>query len=307
MEGELLWVYEGLTSYLGDVLTSRSGLRSDADAHENVAGIAATMQISRGRTWRPLVDTAVSAPFLYRGRTDGRTWRRAAADFYGEGLLLWLEADVVIRRETKGRKSLDDFCRAFYGGESGKPQVVRYTFDELVSTLDSVAPYDWRGFWKSRLESTTENAPLAGLAGAGWKLAYKEDVTPLLKIRETLTKTTDVQHSIGLLLAEDGTISDVVPGSPADKAGIGPGTKLVAVNRRRFSRDHLRREIRATKTESRPLELLVESAEFFKAFPLDYRGGERYPVLERDPAQPDLLEAILRPAVKAAAPAPAKK
>ena len=305
MEGELLWVYEGLTSYLGEMLTSRSGLRSDTDARDNLASIAAGMQAQRGRTWRPLVDTAVSAPFLYRGRGDGKSWRRGV-DFYGEGLLLWLEADVLIRRETRGARSLDDFCRRFYGGESGAPRVVPYTFDDLVAALQAVAPYDWRGFWKTRLESTSENAPLAGLTGAGWRLAYKEDVPTLQENRETLSKNTDVMHSIGLLLAEDGAVSDVVAGSAADKAGVAAGMKLVAVNGRRWNRDHLRRQIRATRTESRPLELLLEAGDFFKTCRLDYNGGERYPVLERDPAQADLLAAILRPAVKtAAAPGPA--
>src|SRR5262245_40631658 len=177
---DLLWVYEGLTSYLGSVLTARSGLRTPEQCRDDLAAIGATLDHQAGRSWRPLVDTAVSAQVLY-GAPDGwESWRRSV-DFYGEGVLIWLEADAIIRRESHGTKSLDDFCRLFHGGTSGEPQVKPYTFDELVNALGQVVPYNWSGFFTTRLTSTSPRAPLGGIEACGWKVAYSESLGSLQK------------------------------------------------------------------------------------------------------------------------------
>jgi predicted metalloprotease with PDZ domain len=157
-----------------------------------------------------------------------------------------------------------------------------------------VAPYDWRGFWRSRVEATTTGAPLSGITGSGWKLAYGDSMPAMLRSQEAVGKTVDVRFSIGLTVAEAGRINDVIPGSPADRAGVAPGASLVAVNGRRFSREVLREAIRDARGGSRPAELLVENGEFFTTHRLEYDGGERYPRLERDPAAADLLAEILR-------------
>ena len=302
MRGDLLWVYEGLTEYLGQILSARSGLLTPDQYREALALTAADMDHQKGRAWRPLQDTAVAAQVLYDARRDWATLRRGV-DFYAESELLWLEADTLIRRESQGRRSLDDFCRLFHGGESGPPRVVPYTFDDVVTALNQVLPYDWHSFWKKRLDTTEPGAPLQGVAGGGWKLVYSEEIPDRQRAAEDTRKLTDVRYSIGFSVREDGTIPDLVPGSPAAAAGLGPGMKLVAVNGRRWSPLVLRAAIRKSKT--RVIELLVESGDFFKTVRLDYAGPERYPHLERDPARPDLLSQIIQPL--AARPAETKK
>ena len=292
MRGDLLWVYEGLTEYLGQVLSARSGLLTADQYREALALTAAEMDHQKGRAWRPLQDTAVAAQVLYGARQDWGALRRGV-DFYAESELLWLEADTLIRRESRGRRSLDDFCRLFFGGESGPPRVVPYTFEDVVAALKQVLPYDWASFWKKRLETTEPGAPLQGVAEGGWKLVYSEEIPDMQRAAEDTRKVTDVRYSIGISVRDDGSIPDVVPGSPAAAAGLGPGMKLVAVNGRRWNALILREAIRKSKT--RPIELLVESGEFFKTARLDYAGPERYPHLERDAARQDLVSQILRP------------
>lgn len=294
MQGELLWVYEGLTEYLGQVLTARSGLLTPEEYRESLALTAAGMDHQRGRKWRPLLDTTIAAQVLYEAREDGGAWRRGV-DFYDEGELLWLEADTIIRRETKGARSLDDFCRLFHGGTSGPPQVLPYAFDDVVAALQKIAPYDWRGFWRSRLESPTTGAPLGGVTAAGWSLVYTDTVPQMLRSREAVRKAVDVRYSIGLVVDEAGRIADVVPASPADRAGMSAGAKLVAVNGRRWSGPGLRQAIRETKTGPHPIELLVENGEFFTTHRLEYEGGERYPRLEPVAGAPDVLSSIIKP------------
>ena len=306
MRGSLLWVYEGLTQYLGDVLTARSGLRTPEIHREHLAWVAAYLDHWPGRTWRPLADTAVAAQILYGARgPEWNSWRRST-DFYDESLLIWLEADTIIRRESQGRSSLDDFCRRFYGGTSGTPTVAPYTFDDVVAAMSDVTPYDWRGFFTARLNSTGAHAPLEGLESSGWRLVYTEALNDYLRSREEVSKLTDVRFSLGLILKheenekDDGMVLDVIPGTPAAHAGIAPGMKLIHVNGRRWSPGALREAIRGAKGGAGPIELLVENTEYQKTYRLDYHGGERYPHLERDPARPDLLKQIIRPKAGAA-------
>ena len=292
MRGELLWVYEGLTQYLGSVLAARSGLWTLDQARQNAAITAAEMETTRGRTWRPLADTAVAAQLLYEARSDWAAWRRGV-DYYPEGFLLWLEADTLIRRETRGAKSLDDFCRLFYGPPGGPPTVAPYTFADVTAALNRILPYDWNAFWKERLESTAPHAPLAGIAASGWRLTYGTSPSELLRAREGANKTADERFSIGILVNEDGFVPDVVPESAASKAGVGPGMRLVAVNGRRYTREGLRDAVAASGRQS--IELLVANGDFFRTYRLDYTGGLRFPQLERDETKTDLLTKILEP------------
>jgi predicted metalloprotease with PDZ domain len=294
MKGDLLWVYEGLTDYLGIVLTTRSGLWTNENFCDYLALETARLAAGAGRTWRPLADTAVAAQLLYLARPEGAAWRRGV-DFYPEGDLIWLEADVLIRQRTQGRHSLDDFCKKFHGGESGPPRVIPYTLENVVATLNEVTPYDWRQFFQTRVEVTNAQPPLGGLEGAGWRLAYTNKVPERLKALETRDKLTDLSFSLGLIVKQDGYINDVMPGSPADKAGVGPTMKLLAVNGRRWTPEILRAAITAAKTDPKPIELLVENEDYFRTFTLDYHDGEKYPKLERNPTKPDLLAEILKP------------
>ncbi|MEO6324317.1 MAG: M61 family peptidase, partial [Thermoanaerobaculia bacterium] len=301
MNGELLWVYEGLTQYLGEVLSARSGVLTQAEQREMIALTAAEMDAQKGRAWRPLQDTADAAQVLYGSRADYGFWRRGV-DFYPEGFLLWLEADTMIRQKTNGTKSLDDFCRLFYGGGSTPPRVVPYTFDDVMTALDQVVAYDWAGHWRARLTTLEARAPLGGLQASGWRLVYRDKPTSMQKAHEAAGKVTDVTHSLGFEVGTDGAIPDVVPDSPAARAGVAPGMRVVAVNGRKWTPEILREAIVATS--KKPIELLVQNGDFFVTAHLEYSGGERYPDLERDTTRPDLLEKILRPL---AAASPEKK
>lgn len=304
MKGDLLWVYEGLTQYLGEILAARTGFLTEEQYREYLAIVAAEMDAQKGRSWRPLRDTAVAAQILYEARPDWASWRRGV-DFYAESSLLWLEADTLIRRESGGRKSLDDFCRLFFGGVSGPPAVVPYTAEDVFAALNQVLPWDWKRFWTERLDSTAPHAPLGGIAAGGWRLGWTDTPSEMQRAREEAAgKITDVRYSVGFAVGEDGLIPDVVPDSPAARSGVGPGMRLLAVNGRRWSRDVLREAIRASK--SRPIELIVENGEFLGTHRLEWTGGERYPRLERDAARPDLLARIVRP-LAAGANAPAAR
>jgi predicted metalloprotease with PDZ domain len=295
MKDDLLWVYEGLTQYLGFVLAGRSGIREPQVCQDNLALAAASLDNQPGRTWRPLIDTAVEAQRLYESSRMWGSWRRGT-DFYNEGLLIWLEADVLIRQQTKGAKSLDDFCRAFHGGPGGVPKVSPYTFDDVVTAMNQVAPYDWRGFFTTRLESLSPRAPLGGVTQGGWRVVYRDSVPTTLKSLEEADKDIDLTYSIGIRVKrEDGVIEDVLPGSAAGSAGMAPGMKLLAANGRKWSKFVLRDAVRATKATKDPLELLADNGEFIRTYRLDYHGGERYPYIERDSSKPDLVSEILKP------------
>jgi predicted metalloprotease with PDZ domain len=294
MEGELLWVYEGLTDYLGLVFAARSGLATPAEFRESLARVAAETASHGGRSWRPTADTGVAAQVLYGARPDWQG-RRRGVDFYFEGVLLWLDADTLIRRSTNGAKSLDDFCRLFHGGESGAVKVVSYTLADVTATLGMVLPYDWAGFFKERAYTVQPQVNLAGIENAGYKLSFAEAVPPITKARESVDELVDARFSLGFIVKEkEGLIPDVLPNTPADKAGVGPGMKLVAVNGRRFSREVLRDALRETKT-SKSIELLLDNGEFFRTFKIDYDGGDRHPNLTADPAKTDLLAQIIKP------------
>lgn len=291
MQDDLLWVYEGLTSYLGSVLTARSGLLSTDQEIDDLALTAAALDHTPGRAWRNLQDTADAAPQLYFSSSAWHSWRRGT-DFYDEDVLTWLWADVIIRQQTKGKKTLDDFCKLFHGAPSSGPMVKTYSFDDVVNTLNQVVAYDWRGFWTERLTAHGPGAPLGGIEGSGWKLVYDENPSEMGRRGES--HFTDAAYSLGLELREDGSILDTTEGMPAAQAGIGPGMKLIAVNRRRFSGEVLRDALKAAKNSSAPLELLVENTDYYQTFKIDYHGGERYPHLVRDESKPDLLSDILK-------------
>jgi len=292
MRGELLWVYEGLTEYLGMVLSARSGLASPEDARDHWADVAAWLQTRQGRSWRPLADTAIGAQIGY---TQAREWqaRTRGVDFYDESAMLWLEADALIRDTTGGAKSLDDFCRLFYGPPSSAPAVVPYDFNDIVKALNAVLPYDWSSFWTERLNRVRAAAPLEGLAAAGWHLTFADTPSAEQTGEAELTKRTDLSYSLGFALKDEGAIiTSVLQGTPADTAGIAPDSSLIAVGGRKYSKHVLGDALKASAKEPRTIRLLIEKDEVFKTFDLSYSGGARYPRLERDASTVDHLTAI---------------
>lgn len=293
MQDDLLWVYEGLTDYLGFVLTARSGLLTAAQDRDDLAINAAALDHTPGRQWRNLQDTADAAPQLYFAPEAWHSWRRST-DFYPEDTLNWLWADVIIRQQTKGKKTLDDFCQLFHGAPSTGPMVKTYTFDDVVSALNQIAPYDWHAFWTERLTNHGPGAPLGGIEGSGWKLVYDEVPSEMLGSSAGMFHYVPAAFALGIELRDDGEINDTIEGELAAKAGIGPGMKVVAVNGRRFSPEILRDAIKASKTSTAPIELLIENTDYYKTYKLDYHGGESYPHLVRDESKPDLLSDILK-------------
>ena len=297
MRTSLLWVYEGLTEYLGQVLAERSGLWTPEEYRDSLAMIVQWAGDHVGRTWRPLEDTATSAQLLFPARRDWEAWRRST-DFYDESSLIWLDADTLIREKTGGTKSLDDFVLAFCGGKSGPPSVVPYTFDDVVQGMSRVMPYDWAGFFRERVESTSPKPPTAGVERSGWRLTFADTPSPLQRAFEKRNKEIDLSASLGMVVGEDGTIRDVIPGRAAYRAGAGPNMKILAVNGRRWTGDApddmLRAAVSATKTTIKPLELILENGEYVRTCSIDYHSGAKYPRLERIPGTEDLLSIILK-------------
>jgi predicted metalloprotease with PDZ domain len=294
MVGDLLWVYEGLTEYLGDLLAERSGLWSPEQYREALAATAAGLDHRSGRTWRPLEDTARSVQSLRLMGQQWSSWRRGL-DYYPEGELIWLEVDSIIRQQTHGQRSLDDFCRRFHGGQSGPPAVVPYKFDDIVRTLNEVAPYDWTSLLKERVGSTSTHAPLGGIDGDGWKLVYNDQPNIFTHAAEKQFKFADFSYSLGFTADKDGKLDDVIVNSPAYQAGIGPGMKLTAVNGRKWTPEVLHAAIKAAQADVAPIELLVENGQMFHTYSVAYHQGEQNPHLERVSGQPDLLNILLTP------------
>jgi len=304
VHGKLLWVYEGLTDYLGNILAARSGIWTPEQFRESLAIDAASMATHTGRTWRFLQDTTTGAQLLY-GAPQAWSAARRATDFYAESGLIWLEADTIIRQKTQGHRSLDDFCRLFFSPENGrKPKP--YTFDDVVVAMNQITPFDWRSFFRTHLDSTSPQPPYAGVERSGWKLSYREEKSPLIADLQATRKPdvlwplwlkhdfTDLQYSVGLMLAEDGSVMDVVPGMSAYKAGIAPGMQILIVNGLKFSIPHMEAAVQNSRAGSAP-ELVVANGASTFAVQLDYHGGARYPHLERDPSSHDMLSNILAP------------
>jgi predicted metalloprotease with PDZ domain len=295
MRTELLWIYEGLSTYLGEVLTARAGLRTLAEARDALAYSTATQDACSGRTWRSLADTAISAPVLTHAVREWRSLRRGL-DYYPESQLIWLEADEVIRSESKGQRSLDDFCRAFFGRTArGLPAVVPYSLDDFLRGLAEICPHPWREFFQARVYATTPHPPLVAIEQAGWNLSYVPEPTSYFRHIEEATKELDYTFSLGIVLKHDGTILDVVEGRPAALAGIAPAGRLIAVNGRKFSKESLRAAVGASAGHA-GVALLVENDGFFRTHDLahsaHWKGGHRYPTLTRNERLPDLLSVI---------------
>jgi predicted metalloprotease with PDZ domain len=291
MVGDLLWVYEGLTQYLGYVLAERSGIWSESYYKERLAQIAAYLDAEPGREWRPLADTTTAAQLLYFAPGQWTAYRRST-DFYDEGWLIWLDVDTAIRELTHGAKSIEDFSHLFHGGESGAPMVKPYTFDDVVAALNQVAPHDWKAFLGSRIYQVTPRAPLDGITRGGWRLVYTDTKNDFIKTGDG--DRVEAMYSLGLRVrTRDGMVSDVILNSPAGKAGIGPGMQILAVNGLRFSADVLRNAIKDSKSATGPLTIEFQNDDLVKTVSLDYHGGMREPHLERDAGKPDVLGQIL--------------
>lgn len=302
MDAQLLWVYEGLTRYLGDiVLATRGGTRAPEATREYLAWMASQLEDARpGRGWRPLVDTATGVQLGVGAPGAGSAMRRGL-DYYDEGALIWLEADAKLRELSGGRRSLDDFCRRFAGEPGGGPELRPYTLDEVLTLLGELADYDWRAFFAERVERVQAHAPLGGLAAAGWRLAYTAEPNAFMAGRQQSRKQIDWTTSLGFRINDEGKLLEVVQDSPAFAAGLVPGAKVVGVDSASWSPAALEKALGDAASGSRPLTLLVERQGEIVSRSLSPARGLVYPHLERIPGTEDVLADILR--ARSASPA----
>ncbi len=294
MIGDLLWVYEGLTSYWAEVLATRSGLETDAQVKDRLALYQAEMDARTGRGWRNLQDTARGAQMLY---SAGQQWTilRRSTDYYREGPLLWLQVDSIMREKTKGARSLDTFAAAFFGPPDGIVTVKPYTYEDLVAGLNQVAAYDWNSLLQGDLLATRPTPVSPGLELAGWTVVYTDEPNQAVIDAEIISQQADLSTSIGLVIDQDGTILDIAPDSAAGRAGLAPASKIMGVNHRVYSPDLLRQAIANAETTTQAIDFLTLTAGYYEEFSVDYHQGLRSPHLTRISGKPDLLTAILQP------------
>ena len=309
-EGELLWVYEGMTQYLGNVLAARSNLKTPAQYRDMLASSAANLDNRPGRLWRSTDDTAIAASILRGGNPAWSNWKRGQ-DYYQEGELLWLDADTLIRQLTNDKNSLTDFLQIFLAkGGPGSPAnsfagvvntgplIVPYNRQELIDDLNQVVKYDWAKFLHDRVDLINPHADLDGITRGGYKLVYQDHPSDTEKFAGGAGRRMagpNVWYSLGLRISAEGTISDVRWGGPADQARLAPGQKLIAINGRTFSADRLREAIDEAKASKEPIHFLMQTQDYIRPVDIDYHDGQRYPILVRDTSQKDFLDEITTP------------
>jgi predicted metalloprotease with PDZ domain len=297
MHGSLLWVYEGLTQYYGHVLATRSGLWSREQALEALALTAATYQARIGREWRSVEDTTFDPILSARRPAPWRSWLRNE-DYYSEGLLVWLDADTLIREQSRGRRSLDDFARAFFGRDDGSWTPVTYTFDDIVTALNDVQPYAWAAYFRARVYEVGTEPPLDGVTRGGHRLVFKEERSTFQRLSEAYNHNADFMYSLGIAFGDNGNVTQVQWDGPAFNEGVTVGTQVVAVDGVTYSADTLRRSITTAKSSGAPIELLLKNGDQYRTVALEYRDGLRYPHLERERATADLLGDIFAPRLR---------
>jgi predicted metalloprotease with PDZ domain len=293
MQDSLLWVYEGQTEYWGLVLATRAGLWSRQQLLDQLALLAAHYQLQPGRQWRSLQDTTNDPIINHHGPVSWKNWSRYK-DYYDEALLIWLEVDTLIRERSSGRRSLDDFARAFFGVNDGSMTVLTYTFADVVQALNAIEPYDWAAFLRQRLDGVNRAAPLDGLARGGYTLVYTDTPSDFQKDADALHKQARFIHSIGAIVSDtDGTVSEVVWNKPAFQAGLRAGTQILAVNGIAYEAGVLSDAIRAAQASHAAIQLILKAGSRFRVANLEYYDGLRYPHLERNNAATASLDAIL--------------
>ncbi|MFC5863599.1 M61 family peptidase [Acidicapsa dinghuensis] len=295
-QGSLLWVYEGLTQYLGNVMAARAGLRNQDQYRDMLAMTAADLDYKTGRLWRPTEDTAVSASILRGGNPAWVNWRRSQ-DYYDEGELLWLDVDTLIRQQTNNQKSIDDFLKIFLGlGGNTGPEIVTYNREELIKDLNGVVPYDWAKFLHERVDLINPHADVAGIERGGFRLVYRDKPTESENaVRADFHDGPDFWYSVGVTISDSGVLRDVRWNGPADKARLAPGYKIIAVDGHIYSADALKDAIKAAKGTQDPIHLIVQADTFVSNYEIGYHDGLRYPALERANGTTDFLDDITKP------------
>ena len=294
MRDSLLWVYEGQTQYWGFVLSARAGLLTKQQTLDAIAATAAVYDHRVGREWRAMQDTTNDPIAAMRRPLPWRSWERSE-DYYSEGELMWLDADTLIREKSGGQRSLDDFAKAFFGVNDGSFVPSTYAFEDVVKTLNTVQPYDWATFLRARLDGHGPGAPLDGVARGGYKLVYTDTPSSYFKDAEVRRKVTDLTYSLGMTIAAEGKLSDVLWEGPAYKIGLTVGTQIIAVNGIALDADQLKSAIKDANKTKAAIELLVKNGDRYRTVKIDYHDGLRYPHLEREGSAAASLDQILTP------------
>jgi predicted metalloprotease with PDZ domain len=294
MRDSLLWVYEGQTQFWGYVLQARSGIVSKADTLDEYAMICAYYDNMPARQWRDLLDTT-NDPIISQRRPKGWTSWQRSEDYYNEGLMVWMEVDAIMRQQSHGTKSIDDFAHAFFGIDNGDWGEVTYNFNDIVSTLNSIVPYDWASFLTERLTGLSKEAPLGGFLQDGYKLDYTPIESDVFKQSEENRHHLDVSYSVGVVVGKDGGLDNVIWDSPAFKAGLDVGDTIVSVNGKAYSADVMKDAIVAAQTDKNPIRLNVERQDDYRDVAIDYHDGPRYPHLVKVGTGETGLDKLLAP------------
>ncbi|HTQ99926.1 MAG TPA: hypothetical protein VMH83_08045 [Candidatus Acidoferrum sp.] len=294
MQDDLLWVYEGQTQFWGYVLDARSGLYSKDETLDAIAVIAARLDLAKGREWRPLADTTHD-PIIAARRPKGWTSWQRSEDYYNEGLLVWLEADAIIRRESKGQRGLDDFARAFFGMRDGDFGELTYTRDDVIKALNAVQPYDWAGFLAARIDATSSEAPKNGITLGGYRLTYGDTPNSITRDSESFRKNVDQSFGIGMAISNAGDVTAVVWDSAAFKAGLTTATRVVAINGVEYSGDGFKEALKQAQTSKQPIQFLLKQGKNYVTVPISYTDGVRYPKLEKTGDSDGSLDKLLQP------------
>lgn len=295
MQDSMLWVYEGQTQFWGYVLGARSGMLSKQDTLDAIAATAAAYSLGTpGRAWRSLIDTTNDPIIAQRAAQPWRSWMRSE-DYYSEGQLIWIDVDRIIREQSHGARSIDDFAKAFFGVRDRDYGELTYTLDDVVATLNKVQPYDWRGYLERRVYAIAPEAPLEGINQGGYKLIYTSEPTKWIKSAEKMGKSSDLTYSGGFVVGNDGKIMSVLWDSAAFNAGLTIGSQILAVNGRNFDADAMKDAIKSAANGGASPQLLVHDGEVYRTLTLDWHGGLRYPALEKIGKGPGTLDALLAP------------
>lgn len=293
VQNELLWVYEGQTSFWDVVIGARSGVVPKDVALGEIASSAAYYSVQSGRQWRPLIDT-VNQPIVGYNRPVLYPSYQRATDYYSESSLLWLDVDTLIRERTGGRRSLDDFARTFFGFRSGDWGVVTYDFDDVAEALNRVAPYDWAGFLRTRVEQPAP-APVAGIERGGYRLVWKDEPNAYDASAMKRSKALNLSYSLGFTAGPGGKVSNVIWDGAAHRAGVTPGSIVVAVNGREYSDEEIKSAVEAAEGGREPVRLLLKDGGRYREVPVAWHGGLRFPHLEKAVRGTALLDRVLAP------------
>src|SRR5690606_5516957 len=291
---ELLWVYEGLTTYYALVVATRAGMLSEADAHDFLALTQASYAQLPGRSWRSLADTTNSAIFSTQRPLPWPDYQRSVRDYYDEGLLLWLEADLLIREQSQGRRSLDDFMRTFFSGEAGRRTTSTFTFDDLVAALHAVWPYDWESWLRLRLDRTGTDLQ-GSLDGSGYRTVFRTRANKFQQLSESEAKQSDHSYSIGMVVDHSGIVGTVRWNGPAFLGGFSSGAEILAVDGETYSPAILAKAIEAAAARKGEIALTVRDDELVRVKKISVADEAGYPALEAVPESTDRLGAIFKP------------